>query len=268
MTSSAGGVRCRQRWAERRPSRGGRSVRRGREGVHRRGEPTDRSGPSHSFTRAQHGDHQPIPGSVLSSADSQRPRRHDLGRSRLPSNSRLKSSCQCDADHAAAVLPGTQRHRESVALAPQQLLVEPRFRQIKHTAQPTHQVPLSRPPAPAAPESSWGSVLFVAAMVIGGIFLFSMVMRMFGSGGQSYGSGESGGVGGGGSMSGLTGGIFGALAGNWLNNRFSDHHVSASETHSVDRDLSDSSSDNSGFDSDSSENGGTDFGGDDFGGDF
>ena len=140
------------------------------------------------------------------------------------------------------------------------------------TAQPAHQVPLNRPHVPAAPapapESSWGSVLVVVAMVIGGIFLFSMVMRMF-SGGQSSGLGGPGGVGGGGGgfLSGLTGGIFGALAGNWLYNQFSDHHASAGETHSPGYDSSNSSGDNGGYDSGSSDNGGTDFGGGDFGGD-
>ena len=144
-----------------------------------------------------------------------------------------------------------------------------------HTSQPTHQAPLSRSPVPAAPapapESSWGSVLVVVAMVIGGIFLFSMVMRMFSGGGQNYGPGGPGGVGvgvgGGGFLSGLTGGIFGALAGNWLFNQFSDHQASASETHSSGSDTSNSSGDNGGFDSGSADNGGTDFGGGDFGGD-
>ena len=146
-------------------------------------------------------------------------------------------------------------------------------------ARPPHapqHAPMNRAPAvpAAAPGANWGNVLFVMAMVVGGIFLISAVMRMF-RGGQNYGPGGPGGGGygagggGGGFMSGLAGGLFGAVAGNWLYNQFSDHHASAGETHSSGNDSStfgDSSNEPISFDSDSSNSGGTDFGGGDFGG--
>ena len=139
-------------------------------------------------------------------------------------------------------------------------------------AQAAPHVPLQRAPQRAAQGANWGNIVFVAAMVIGGIFLFSAVMRMFGGGrnpgpGGAGGYGGYGGGGGGGFMSGLTGGIFGAVAGNWLYNQFSDHHASAGEIHSSGNDSSnftDPSSDSGGFDSGAA--GGTDFGGGDFGG--
>lgn len=145
---------------------------------------------------------------------------------------------------------------------------------VAHNAPAPQHVPLPHMPAPEAPASNWGSLVFVMALVIGGVLLFSIVARMFGGRG-SYGPGGSGGMGGGygggggGFLSGLTGGIFGALAGNWLYNQFTDHHASAGETHSTDGNLStfgDSSNTDSGFDSSSSDSGGTDFGGGDFGG--
>lgn len=135
--------------------------------------------------------------------------------------------------------------------------------------------PVHRAPTPAPRQSPWGGLIVVLMLVIGGIFVMSLIGRLFG-GGRSYGpsgSGQGGyGYGGGGFMSGLTGGIFGAMAGNWLYDQFSGHHASAGETHSS-NDFSnrDDSSNGGWFDSgsgssDSGFSGGTDFGGGDFGG--
>ena len=157
-----------------------------------------------------------------------------------------------------------------------------------HAARPNQPVqhaphaPINRGPQPAAPakEANWSNILVVIAMILGGIFLFSAVMRMF-SGGRNYGQSGPGGYGGGyggggggggGFMSGLTGGIFGALAGSWLYNQFSDHHASAGETHSAGNDSSNVTDSSSSYnddilESDSGDAGGTDFGGGDFGGD-
>lgn len=111
-------------------------------------------------------------------------------------------------------------------------------------------------------QSGWFGVAVVLMFVVGGIVVMSMIGRLFGGGQNSgmggYGPGGYGG--GGGFMSGLTGGIFGAMAGNWMYDQFSGRHASGGETHS---------SGSSGFDagsSDSGFSGGTDFGGGDFGG--
>ncbi len=68
-------------------------------------------------------------------------------------------------------------------------------------------------------------------------------------------------AGGGGFLSGLTGGIFGAVAGNWLYNQFSDLHASASETHPP---IDDSSNSSDWSDTGSADSGGNHFGGGDF----
>ena len=67
-------------------------------------------------------------------------------------------------------------------------------------------------------------------------------------------------------MRSLAGGIFGAMAGNWLYDQFSGgHHAQASDSNWSN---SDTPTDNPGRDdSDTGYSGGTDFGGDDFGGD-
>lgn len=148
-----------------------------------------------------------------------------------------------------------------------------------HQARPAPQAPVNRAPQPAAPnpDAKWGNIVVVIAMVLGGIFLFSAVMRMFG-GGQSHGVGGYGGGyggaggGGGGFMSGLAGGIFGAVAGNWLYNQFSGNSASASETHGSGHGSSNFTDESSSaynddiLDTGSSDAGGTDFGGGDFGG--
>ncbi len=155
--------------------------------------------------------------------------------------------------------------------------------QTKHAGQPTpaavRHVPAASVPAQHAPlhanqASAWPGIITVLMLVVGGIFAVSMIGRMFGGGSQSHGGyGAPGGGygGGGGFMNGLAGGIFGAVAGNWLYNQFSDHSASAGEHHSHGSSLDSSDSSNGGgFDSgsgssDTGFSGGTDFGGGDFG---
>ncbi|MCX7422157.1 MAG: TPM domain-containing protein [Planctomycetia bacterium] len=149
--------------------------------------------------------------------------------------------------------------------------------------QTAEQPPVNRVPQPvaAARGANWSNTFFVIAMIVGGLFLFSAVMRMFGgsrnygpSGQGGYGGGYGGGGGGSGFMSGIAGGIFGAVAGNWLYNQFSGNHASASETHGSGHDSSNLTDASSSYnddilDSGSDNSGGTDFGGGDFdGGDF
>jgi len=136
------------------------------------------------------------------------------------------------------------------------------------THAPAHQVPIHQ----AAQSSPWTGILVVLMVVVGGIFVMSMIGRMFGGGGQSQGGygATGGGGGGGGFMQGLAGGIFGAMAGNWIYDQFSGHSASAGETHSSGSALDSSSSSSGWADSGSSSSdtgfsGGTDFGGGDFG---
>ena len=159
-------------------------------------------------------------------------------------------------------------------------------RDPKHAGQPTPaavrhvpaaSVPAHPAPLHANPASAWPGIITVLMLVVGGIFAVSMIGRMFGGGGHSQGGygapggGYGGGGGGGGFMNGLAGGIFGAVAGNWLYNQFSDHSASAGEHHSHGSSLdSNDSSSGGGFDSgtgssDTGFSGGTDFGGGDFG---
>ncbi len=146
---------------------------------------------------------------------------------------------------------------------------------------PRHMEPNVQQPAGS---SGYGGVLFVLAIVVGGIFLVSLISRMFSrsSGGSqpggyppggppppygppAYGGGYGGG-GGGGFMRGLAGGIFGAMAGNWMYDQFSGRQSHGSDSglsgpHSTGGFGGDSSSG-----SDSGYDGGSDFGGGDFGG--
>jgi len=130
--------------------------------------------------------------------------------------------------------------------------------------------------APAPHQSGFSGLFWVMAIIIGGVLLFSMIARMIGGGGgyapqQGYGPpgmGYGGGYGGGGGgfMRSLAGGIFGAMAGNWLYDQFSGGH----QAHAGDSNWSnsDTPTDGPGGDnSDSGYSGGTDFGGDDFGDD-
>jgi len=139
---------------------------------------------------------------------------------------------------------------------------------------PTH-APAHHAPVHVPQQSNWTGVMVVLMFVVGGIFVMSLIGRLFGGGRSSgmggYGPGGYGNGGGGGFMSGLTGGIFGAMAGNWMYDQFSGRHASGGETHSTgDSFGTNDSSSGSGFDSgsgpsDSGFSGGTDFGGGDFG---
>lgn len=144
------------------------------------------------------------------------------------------------------------------------------------SAKPNH-APAHQTPVHAPQQSNWSGVMVVLMFVVGGIFVVSLIGRLFGGGRSSgmggYGpGGYGGGGGGGGFMSGLTGGIFGAMAGNWMYDQFSGRHASGGETHSTgDSFGTNDSSSGSGLDSgsgpsDSGFSGGTDFGGGDFGG--
>ena len=177
-----------------------------------------------------------------------------------------KSATQTPRDpkHAGQPTPATVRHVPAASVPGQ------------HAPSHAHQAPLH-----ANPASAWPGIITVLMLVVGGIFAVSMIRRMFGGGGHSqggygapgggYGGGGYGGGGGGGFMNGLAGGIFGAVAGNWLYNQFSDHSASAGEHHSPGNSLDSSDSSNGGgFDSgtgssDTGFSGGTDFGGGDFG---
>lgn len=153
--------------------------------------------------------------------------------------------------------------------------------------------------------TSWMPVILILGVVLFGIFILSTIARMFGGGARGYGGGPAGfgpppgpgggyapgygpppgygGAGGGGFMKGLAGGIFGAMAGNWLYDSFGGHSAHAHDNTigntdplSGSRTLGDDSpsgggwSDNDGSSggdwSDSGGGGGGDFGGG--GGDF
>ncbi len=134
--------------------------------------------------------------------------------------------------------------------------------------------PAGRPSTPAvAPASSsfsFGSLLGLAVLAVGGLMVVSFLLRMFrggSSGGGLTGAGAAGGFGGrGGFLPGLLGGIGGALAGSWLYDQFFGGNAHAADHHS-------SSSPSEGSFSDlggdySSSGGDVDFGGDGGGGDF
>ena len=152
-------------------------------------------------------------------------------------------------------------------------------RHVPAASVPVQQAPIKghQAPLPANPPSAWPGIITVLMLVVGGIFAISMISRMFGGGGQSHGGygapggGYGGGGGGGGFMNGLAGGIFGAVAGNWLYGQFSGHNASAGEHHSPNSSLDSSDTSNGGWadsgnsSSDTGFSGGTDFGGGDFG---
>ncbi|WP_373650292.1 TPM domain-containing protein [Schlesneria sp. DSM 10557] len=111
----------------------------------------------------------------------------------------------------------------------------------------------STPPPPPIPhrqvierrnQMSWTPVIWVVGLVLFGIFVISMLSRLFGGGssqgmagpgqygrGPGYGGygGYGGGGGGGGFLSGLAGGLFGAAAGHWLYDSFSGRSAHAQE---------------------------------------
>lgn len=181
--------------------------------------------------------------------------------SMTPSKTKAASVNQPSRDpkHAGQPVPAVVRH-----IPAGQVPTSP-------THAPTHQVPVHQ----AAQSSPWTGIVVVLMFVVGGIFMMSMIGRMFGGGGQSnrgYGAAGGGyGGGGGGFMQGLAGGIFGAMAGNWIYDQFSGHSASAGEMHSSGSSLGSSDPSSSGWadsgsgSSDTGFSGGTDFGGGDFG---
>lgn len=86
--------------------------------------------------------------------------------------------------------------------------------------------------APRQAPFSWSPVISIIAMVLFGIFVISLISRLFSGGGGGYGGygGQPGYGGGGGFMSSLAGGLFGAVAGNWLYDSFSGHSAHARDT--------------------------------------
>ena len=155
------------------------------------------------------------------------------------------------------------------------------------------QAPVQKKPAEAEAAQqgggfNWGGILCIGIVVILGIWLLFGLIRSFtggggGGGGMAGGGGMGGGYGGGGGgfLSGLMGGLFGAVAGNWMYDRFFHDHSSygggmeprayGNEGQAADgpRDVS-----SSGGDFDDADAGGGDAGGGDFdagdsgGGDF
>ncbi len=125
-----------------------------------------------------------------------------------------------------------------------------------------------------------GAILLFGALIIGGIVVFSLIMRLMrggmGGGGVPSGGGMMGG-GGGGMFSSLLAGIGGAMAGSWLYDRFFGGHSSSGDswassagdtTSDVGGDFASSGGDvDSGTSlGDTDSGGGGDFGGGDFGG--
>ena len=96
-------------------------------------------------------------------------------------------------------------------------------------------------------QSSWFPVIFIVGIVLVGIFVISLLSRLFGGGNRSYGGGPGsgqpgygqpgygpgpgyGGGGGGGFLQNMAGGLFGAVAGNWLYNSFGGNSAHANES--------------------------------------
>ena len=160
-----------------------------------------------------------------------------------------------------------------------------------------HEPPVVQQRAPA--KSSWAPVLFILFIVVGGIFVISLISRLMGGGNRGYGQpgygpppgygpsgngggyGGGGGGGGGGFMRGLAGGIFGAMAGNWLYDSFGGSRSAHGQDYSPhsgndplsgSRTLGDDSNTGGGWSDEGSSSGGGwfggDSGGDSGGGDF
>ncbi len=130
-------------------------------------------------------------------------------------------------------------------------------------------------PAPATASASGQPNLIKWAFIIGGVLVAVFLVRMVsgalgGGGGGGLSGGGMGGMGGGGFFSSLLGGIGGAMAGNWLYDRFTgdnsrSHHDGGSSVNDAPSDVGGDYS-SSGGDVDSGSGGG-DFGGGG-GGDF
>ena len=166
---------------------------------------------------------------------------------------------------------------------------------------PIHRSPVaSHPIAVQKPmQSSWMPMIWTIGLVLLGMFVISSLIRAFsgGGGGRGYGGGGYGGQpgygggyggGGGGFLSSMAGGIFGAVAGNWVYDQFSGGHsahahdsmssnsdplagsstLGDDNTSSSGNDWTDDGSSSGGgwFDGGDSGGGGGDFGGGDSGG--
>ncbi len=136
----------------------------------------------------------------------------------------------------------------------------------------------NRQPSPAGASSSFsfGSLLMIGLLIVGGFMLIRFLMRLIRGGagggrGGLAGAGGMPGMGGGGFLPGLLGGIGGAIAGSWLYNQFAGSNAHAAD-HSTqnpsDAPASDVGGDysSSGGDVDSGGGGDFDGGGGDFGG--
>lgn len=122
--------------------------------------------------------------------------------------------------------------------------------------------------APA--DNGMTNLLVWGAVIVGGIFLLSLLMRAV-TGGAAGGPGGGWGGGGGGFGTSLMGGLFGAMAGHWLYDQFTggssahaaDHWGSADPNRHAGETGGDFNSD---YSSGGGDFGGSDFGGGDFGG--
>lgn len=138
-----------------------------------------------------------------------------------------------------------------------------------HRAVPA--VPVHRVNHPPAQPANYTGLIMIGVLIVGGLILLRVLGRAFsGVGGYQPGMGGMGmGGGGGGFGSGLMGGLFGALAGNWLYNSFSHPHGGQANGGETQPTVfgNDDSSNTSDFGGNSSDFGsGADFGGNDFGG--
>ena len=166
----------------------------------------------------------------------------------------------------------------------------------RSTQVPAH---VNHEPVQARPvaQSNWSSPMILLGMILAGIFVISMISRLFsrgangygpqgyqnpgmggapGYGGPGYGAPGYGPAGGGGGfMRGLAGGLFGAVAGNWLYNSMSGHSAHAQDAWNNsglgggNQNIGDDgNSAGGGWSNDGDFGAGGDFGGSDGGGDF
>lgn len=191
-------------------------------------------------------------------------------------SSRLRAAGFTDAakqDVLQTLLADFKENRYDSGLTAALEKVERRYAQL-HSVSPTTRPVGSRPaaaPGPTQRASGWsvGTWLIIAAVIIGGMMLLSRLGR---STPASYGPGggtgypSAGPGGGGGFLGNMMGGLFGAMAGNWLYDSFSGRSAHAGDQSSAGPPR-DYNSDTSGETWDSS-GGSFDDGGDDFSGGF
>lgn len=142
---------------------------------------------------------------------------------------------------------------------------------VTATQRPAGQRAPVQQPAPAG--GGMGNLLIWGAVIIGGMFLLSMIMRAFSGGGGAGPGGGGYGGGGGGFGTSLMGGLFGAMAGHWLYDQFTGGHSAHAGDQWSNQGTDATNAGGSDFDSDYSSGGdfgggGDDFGGGDSGGDF